>query len=302
LGGSLKVVGLVIEFAKAGIDVLVLKGPALGLMAYDDPSLRGFADADLLVRKSDLPLAVDTLLALGFRPDYDRANEYELISRQHALEFSREGNKVELHWALLSRHLRCDIDVDELWREARSVECAGQEIRVIAPEHLFLFICAHGAKHEWERLRWICDVAQLSERLTNDEVSVVIDLAARIHARRLLLLGLVLARDILAADITRFQPSNIGDERQVRGLAQMTLARLGFLESGSTRRNSLVQLDQRLGVLAYWIGARERPRDRIACMATVLFSPTFTDGKAGALRWLKRPLRLAGLALRRVGA
>ncbi len=51
---ALVLLDLVRQFHRSGIPVLVLKGPAIGIAAYGDCSRRVFADADLLVRRTDL--------------------------------------------------------------------------------------------------------------------------------------------------------------------------------------------------------------------------------------------------------
>src|SRR5207244_11975507 len=42
-----------------------------------------------------------------------------------------------------------------------SLPLGGTLVRTLSAEHLLLVLCAHGAKHCWERLGWICDVAEL---------------------------------------------------------------------------------------------------------------------------------------------
>ena len=54
--------------AKHDIDSLLLKGAALASGIYGDSGARPMADADLLVRRKDLPGAVDLLRATGWNP------------------------------------------------------------------------------------------------------------------------------------------------------------------------------------------------------------------------------------------
>lgn len=98
-----------------GIPVIVLKGPATGLTAYGDPSLRAFGDIDLLVSKPDLIRARDFLFATGYERDYESGSEANMIRAEHALEFSGPNAKVELHSTLLSRYLRVPFDRDMIW-------------------------------------------------------------------------------------------------------------------------------------------------------------------------------------------
>ncbi|HVF39490.1 MAG TPA: nucleotidyltransferase family protein [Gemmatimonadaceae bacterium] len=302
LARTLLVVQTVKRLSAAGVEAIVLKGPAVGVAGYDDPSMRSFADIDLLIRKKNLMNARDTLIADGFSPDYEAAAEQTLIDDQHALELSSQNIKVELHWALLSRHLRFDIDVDDLWARAEKVECAGHTINVLAQHHLFLFLCAHGAKHEWERPRWICDIAQLADRLSEKEVERTVDLARRVGAKRLLALGVRVVRMFFGSHLSVFPPALLERERDTSPILLHVQRRLGFAKANvvGMKEDRLSSLDPRLRVLLFWARCRERLIDRVMCVAQVIFVPTMTDGGIGVARWVGRPVRLAARAVRRL--
>src|SRR6266545_4211415 len=173
LSRTLILLDLLQSFAEAGIPVIVLKGPAIAIVAYDDCSRRTFGDADLLVSRSDLARARDLIIERGYSPHFSPDRERGIVSGQHALEFSDSRTSVELHWALLSEYLHCNLDIEDLWSRSRLRPCLDSQIRILSSEHLFLYLCAHGAKHEWGLFRWICDVAQLEDRLSPGEAEKV---------------------------------------------------------------------------------------------------------------------------------
>jgi hypothetical protein len=254
-----------------GIPVIVVKGASLAVMAYGDASMRTYSDIDLLVDRSDLVRARDFLTSNGYSPYYELADEQRLIRAQHALELSDSRNKVELHWALLSRHLRLDIESEELMGEAVRVDIAGSRIAALAPHHLMLFLCAHGAKHQWMNLRWICDVAQLSDRLSDDEMSATLELAEKTHARRILAFGLRTARDVLGATIPSRLCEALVPESQTRSLVtrvERRLFRIGKPLSGSDA--FLNRIDSRMSLLLYWIRTRERLADKVGSISQLL--------------------------------
>lgn len=299
LARTLQTVNLVEKLEKQGIGVLVLKGPAIGVTAYDDPSLRPFLDIDLLVKRRDLAAARDFLLSEGYRREFPAAHEAALIESQHALEFGGRPMKVELHAALLSRYLRWEISAAEIWDRARAVSCAGGSIRVLAPEHLFLYLCAHGAKHEWERPRWICDVAQLMQRLDPDATRRVVELAAVTHSRRLLALAVRLTRDVLGVRDIPFSANDLVSERATRELVHM-VRRRSIIAGTPAEREPHLQVPAFTGLeaLIFWSKARERLRDRVACAAELIFVPTAADEGILPFAWARRPFRLAGRLLR----
>jgi hypothetical protein len=102
---TLLLLDLVNRFEHAGIPVIVLKGPAIAMRAYDDCSRRTFSDMDLMVRRHDLLRARDVVVASGYAAGFSPETQNGLITGQHALEFSDSRAVVELHWTLMSRFL-----------------------------------------------------------------------------------------------------------------------------------------------------------------------------------------------------
>lgn len=302
LSRTLVLVDLVKRLREEGIAAIVLKGPSVAIAAYGDYSLRTFGDIDLLLHRADLIAARNFLLARDFARDFPPGMEGALIADQHALEFSNDRAKVELHWALLSRHLRFDLNPSLLWAEAEDVQCLGNEIKILGREHQFLYLCAHAAKHEWMLYRWILDVAQFVERMSANEAERVMVLAERINARRILALALRIVRDTFGEESSPFPPRAFLSDGDTRALAEFVWSRL---DPGSTKSRNLVppriaRIHPYVGPLAFWIRSRERTRDQVACAARFLFVPAASDSTGGALHGLLRPARLAMRGLKRM--
>lgn len=300
---NLILLDIVRELRGSGIPVLVLKGPSIAVTAYDDCSKRIFSDADLLVRRQDLGRARDLVLARGYTASFQSERESALIAGQDALEFTDSRMAVELHWTLISRHLRFNLDVDELWRRAVEIECLGSKIRALAPDHQFLYLCAHGAKHEWGGFRWICDVAQLSQRLSAEQAASVVKLAERANAKRLLSLGLRIVRELYGDEDSPFPPDAFRSEHETSRLVALVTSRL---TSGSDTSPTPTLLPRRVArvhqymePLAFWIQSRERLTDRMAIAAQFLFRPAAGDNSRNQIQRVFRPIRLAANALRR---
>jgi hypothetical protein len=77
----------------------------------------------------------------------------------------------------------------------------GQTVMTFSPEDLLVYLCAHGAKHVWEKLIWIVDVAGLIHRHPNPDWDRVYELAVEQRCERVLFLGLRLARDMIGASV-----------------------------------------------------------------------------------------------------
>ncbi len=62
-----------------------------------------------------------------------------------------------------------------------------------------LFLCVHGAKHMWSRLMWLGDVGRLAQ--AGVDWTAVMKLASETRCERPVLLGLLLANDLLDAPV-----------------------------------------------------------------------------------------------------
>ena len=192
-------------FAAHEIPALPYKGPVLAVTLYGDLSRRACGDLDVLVRPGDLLRGRDLLLAQGYAPQHrfrDRNEEQQHLRAEceYNLERSSDGVLVELHWAFHPRSFPLPLDMDDLWDRTRTVRVGGLTTLTMASEDLLLVLCVHGAKHCWERLGWICDVAALLRAHPDLDGRTLASEAKALGCERVLWLGLTLARDLLGAD------------------------------------------------------------------------------------------------------
>jgi len=191
---------------KEAIPVIPYKGPALALFAYGNLALRRFVDLDIIVRKSDVLRARDLLLADGYAPTKSlTTTQQELLLRtQHNFQFARDNNRLllELHWEVAPHLFASSVQEAELWLNLETITVKGTingtEMKTLAAEDLLLSLCLHGSRHLWERLGWICDVAELISRHDLNWPALQ-QRAAAADSERMFLLGLHLARKLLQA-------------------------------------------------------------------------------------------------------
>lgn len=245
-------------FAAHGVGAIPLKGPAVAAMAYGSPGLRRFVDLDILVRREDVLRAKALLLAHGYRSDLPVAERHEQIylRTHYVYEFERDDGAVrlELHYRLRPRYFAFGLDAAQLWDRLEPIAIAGREVRGLSAEDTLLFLCAHGANHWWERLSWICDLAELIRRRPQLDWETVQRRAQALGGERMLLLGLLLARDLLGAPIPATIGLRVRADRVIVSLARQVRARL-FLEP-----------EHGPGLFAgalFHLRARERRRDRL---------------------------------------
>jgi Uncharacterised nucleotidyltransferase len=193
---------LISLFAAAGVEAIPYKGPALASFAYDNLALRRFVDLDVIVRKGDVLKAREILLNQGYAPtkSLSLAQQEVLLRTQHNLQFARDNRRliVELHWKVAPHLFASSVSVEELWQDVTTIEINGTRVKTLSPDDLLFSLCVHGSRHLWERLSWICDVAELISRHTFNWTRLL-ERAANADTERMFLLGLFLAEKLLDA-------------------------------------------------------------------------------------------------------
>jgi hypothetical protein len=269
-----------------GIAALPYKGPALAAMAYGSVTLRQFADLDILVPRRRIADARAALLARGYRDapaDVDPCVPITKRSHyQHAMVRDADRVRVELHWAFAPRYLRFALEPGELTVEPSPL--GPVMISAIAPPDLLLLLCVHGGRHLWTRLCWICDLAELLSARPDARWQSALDRATALGARRMLLVGLTLARELL--DIALPEPlAEVLPSDPGAGRVAAAFARRLFRQDGETT--------PLLVAARLHLAMRERWTDRAVYGTLGALTPSERDAaRWGPLRALVRPLRL----------
>lgn len=188
-----------------GISAIPFKGPVLSVSAYKNLSLRQCRDLDILVRKKDILTAKDLLISEGYRPwrAMTQAQETSHLRSHHALVFlpKSEMYSVDLHWAIAPPHHSFPLDAEALWERLELRSFAGKQIPALPPQDLILVLCIHGSKHGWERLIWICDIAELIRSRPEIDWKPTLEEAHKVGSFRRVLLALLLVRDLLGVNL-----------------------------------------------------------------------------------------------------
>ena len=204
------------SFTATGIDALVIKGPVLSLRCYGDAGLRQYGDLDLIVRDRDILRATEFMLELGYEARVPlTAIQSKKIPGEYAFRHTRSKLLVEFHTERTFRYHPRPIPLDILFRRRTQVEFDGRSVPALAVEDELILICIHGAKHFWERLIYVADIAALLSRQQPDW-DLVISGAAEIGATRMLHAAFQLAADVLGLSL----PGKIARAVQSDGAAK----------------------------------------------------------------------------------
>ena len=212
-----------------GIEAIPYKGPALALFAYDNLALRRFVDLDVIVNKSDVLKAREILLAEGYTPSKSLSPSQQevLLRTQHNMQFSRDNHRLilELHWEVAPHLFASSVSADELWQNLVTIDINGTQVKTLSADDLLFSLCVHGSRHLWERLSWICDLAELIAR-HRFNWTTLLKRAAKADSERMFLLGLFLAKKLLDASLSPEVQERIAADERLESLANNVIEHL----------------------------------------------------------------------------
>jgi hypothetical protein len=157
-----------------------------------------------------------------------------------------------------------------------------------SPEDTLVILCVHGTKHVWERLGWICDVAELIKSNPEMDWKRVMSLAKSSKSLRMVQLGLYLAHNILGAKLPEHIRQKLQSDQRTRKLAVHVNHKL-FAGDGHARISDDL----------FIIKTIESVPDQMGYALHLATTPSVEERSLlpdsfAFLWWLIRPLRLVG--------
>lgn len=190
------------------VPMLVLKGPVLAQVAYGNVNLRRYVDIDVLIQREDLEVAEEALSDHGYEL-FDKVSRlgpyrravYQYLAQQRAY---RRGNglfNLDLHTRLMPPGMPYTVPFSELWARSASLRFdQGVRAQRLASEDILLILCYHGAKNQWSSLKHVFDIAALIASV-DLQWDVIAQRAKRVHAERILGLGLLMAHKMVGCAV-----------------------------------------------------------------------------------------------------
>jgi Uncharacterised nucleotidyltransferase len=283
------------RFAANGIGMMVVKGPALAVQAYGDAVMRKYGDLDFLVRDRDIAAATQLMMDAGYAAEIPLSTiAAGKIPGQYMFRQAATKLLVELHSNRTMRYYPRPLPLEKLFARQARVNIEGRTIPAPCAEDHLVIICVHGAKHFWEKLLWIADVAALISRNTGLRWELAEQSARDVGAETMLHGGLLLAAEVLQAS----PPQQVLQRAKADSTARaMTRQVLEWLPQAGEARP-----DFQRGLLPralFRMRMRGGAAAGVGYFLRLLFSPTEEDwdaeggGSRGIADTLKRPFRLA---------
>jgi len=261
------------------IEALAFKGPALAKLAYGDVTLRQYGDLDILIKTQDIAKTIELLTKDEYIPEITlpEATQKTFFACVNVIGLEK-AIRVEIHWELVSKNYAIDWEEDELWKAKDITNINTAIIPTLNYNTHLLYLCAHGSKHTFERLIWVCDIDRIIR--ANPDLSWQ-NLFADAQAKgivRMLLLGIHLCHKLLALPLPENIRSQAMNDVAVDKLANHII-QLHFSTSNTQGKSYTT-----FGLL--W-KMRENLNDRLRFAYCGMFAPKFDD-----FQYIKLPRQL----------
>jgi Uncharacterised nucleotidyltransferase len=267
---------------------------------YGDIALRQAGDIDLLVRREQFSDVEQALAKIGYVPQtrLSQAEQRAYLRSGYECVFDSPAgrNVLEVQWAIQPRFYTVDFDMGALFDRAVKTDVAGQSMKTLSAEDLFLVLAVHAAKHVWARLIWICDLARLMS-FPSLQWELIALQAKTLGVLRVVNVSMLLASRLLGAEVptparSAFCETKI-DARIVSQIQQQII------------RESIFNVES-VSYFRLMVNLRERTPDRLRFLTRLAFTPGLSEWKAVRLPTglfpLYRVVRISRLLARAVHA
>jgi hypothetical protein len=206
------------------ITAVPYKGPVLASLLYGNVALRPAGDLDIVVQQADVLQFKQILINEGYEPllKMTVAEERNFLQGkgEHSYNFFHYGKKIliEIHWRITPEYTS-PIQTMHFWNKLEYCTLAGTKILTLPLENWLPILCVHGSRHRWERLNWLCDIAEIIQLQPDMNWQDTIQLTTELDCRRMLFIGIFLAHYLLGAKLPQKVLQQIEADKQVVSLA-----------------------------------------------------------------------------------
>lgn len=185
------------------INAIAFKGPVLSQMAYGDISLRQYVDLDILIDEKDLGRIFSILNKNKYKTNQNVVKKVlENQSIFHDISFFKNNVSLEFHWKFFSDEFKTSFDKFDIWSDLSSIQIQNHKFKYFKNEILILYLSIHGAKHNWERIEWLVDIAKYLTKVKIDW-ELLLEMSKSTKSQKILLSTIYLCQNILGFSIDK---------------------------------------------------------------------------------------------------
>lgn len=164
------------KLAECQIEYRILKGLVTASELYTASYLRAFGDLDIIVRSESVTELNNVLTDLGFQLSEDLYSVFpESIIRKysfarHYIRSTATNIAVDVHLNLSGKLHAFQFDIEDFWKNSRSVKIGGKSYPTFSNEYLAVYLLYHAFKHHYFKLMWMIDFFKVMDMPTLDVV------------------------------------------------------------------------------------------------------------------------------------
>lgn len=154
-------------FKENNLPVLCIKGPQLSRMLYGREALKESVDLDLMLVNGEKDLAA--VHALLTEAGYTRSNLKDFPGRfrrklfliaKREISYSNPETRIaiDLHIRPGANTYLTEHRFDDFFQRLKEFDLEGTPVTVLSDEAYFVYLCYHGALHQFGRLAWLADI------------------------------------------------------------------------------------------------------------------------------------------------
>ena len=211
------------------ITAIPYKGSILASMAYGNIGLRQFGDIDIFIPETDVLEAKKLLLSnefvLCFEFDHITDKFYLKTQREYGLLNTNTGIVTELHWDFHGPFFYLPLETDYFYDSLKTVDINGFNVSSFTPENLLIILCIHNAKHDWEKLGWICDISQLIQNYKMDW-TLILEKSGQLGIQRIVNINFSLANDLFELKLPEDILNSLNSDPVIKKISLLIKSRL----------------------------------------------------------------------------
>lgn len=201
-------------FENKDITVIPYKGSVLSILAYNNITLREFGDIDLFIRSKDASIIKNIMLSNGYellRPINIEDNYYMKFEQEYQFINKTTFIIIEIKWKIEGNFFYLPNNFEIIPNKLRQIKLNNIPISTFSSVDHILILCIHAAKHDWNRLSWLCDI---SEYIKSQEIDwcEILEKSSQMNINKILFINLILSKDLfdlkLPENILRIITSN----------------------------------------------------------------------------------------------
>jgi hypothetical protein len=257
-------------FRAEAIPVIAFKGSVLANCTYGKLALRQYYDVDLFIRQQDVEPSERLLLREGYVRD-------EIFDQEGRYRHPDSGVEVDVHWGFAPRYFHLPVVAEELFARSRTETLLGQPVATFSAEDLLEILCVQVMKDCWERRQQlehvskVCDIAEHLRAQPQLDWSRVFRSARHQGLERIVHCGIILARELLGAELPPEVVRRIEADHSARHCARrMCRSLFTAADDLSPLTNPHFAVGLRFRQLAFYLGIRERQRDRLRHLGEIV--------------------------------